>query len=74
MSITVGETKSITASVLPADAPQDVTATSYSDGVCKLIDGNKVLAVSEGTANIVFKTSDGSVSATLKVTVKAATV
>ena len=71
MSGAVGLTKSVTATVTPEGAPQDVSAVSSNDGVAtvaKQKDGTFVVTlVASGTANIIF--SVGSVSTTLSVTV-----
>ena len=73
-NITVGETATLTATVLPEDAEdKSVTWSSDNEGVATVVDG-VVTAVAVGTANITAKTNDGSnLSATCVVTVTSKT-
>ena len=68
----VGETKSLTATVLPANATNKaVTWSSSADGVASVNASGVVTAVSAGTATITATTEDGGKTATCAVTVNA---
>ena len=70
VSLKVGESKQLRATVLPNAASQSVTWSSDNADVVKVEDGN-VTALSKGTANVTATTTDGTgLSATCKVTVK----
>lgn len=70
VSLKVGESKQLKATVLPNAASQSVTWSSDNTDVVKVEDGN-VTALSKGTANVTATTTDGTgLSATCKVTVK----
>ena len=69
LSLTVGQSETITATVMPADAANKaVTWSSDNDAVASVSNG-KVTAKSAGTAKITVKTADGGKSATCSVTV-----
>ena len=71
LTMNVGETSTLTATVAPSDAfNKDVTWSSSDDAIATVADG-KVTAVAAGTANITVKTDDGSFTASCAVTVKA---
>lgn len=71
LTMNVGETSTLTATVAPADAfNKDVTWSSSDDAVATVADG-KVTAVAAGKATITVKTDDGSFTATCAVTVNA---
>ena len=71
LTMNVGETSTLTATVAPSDAfNKDVTWSSSNEAVATVADG-KVTAVAAGTANITVKTDDGSFTASCAVTVKA---
>lgn len=74
-NITVGETATLTATVLPEDAEdKSMTWSSDNESVATVADG-VVTAVATGTANITAKTNDGSnLSATCAVTVNPKTI
>lgn len=73
LSLRVGESKQLKATVLPNAASQSVTWSSDNADVVKVEDGN-VTALSSGTANVTATTTDGTgLSATCKVTVKDST-
>lgn len=59
----------LSAKVIPSNATnQDITYTSDNTSVAKL-DGNKLIAVGEGTCKVTATTSDGAFTATYNVTV-----
>ena len=69
-SIQVGETKQLTASVLPANASDKAVTWSSSDTAVADVDSNgKVTGISNGTATITAKTVDGNFTDTCSVTV-----
>ena len=66
----LGETKTLTATVLPEDSTNTgFTWTTDNEKIATVKDG-KVTAIAQGTATITVKTADSGVSATCKVTVK----
>jgi|GEM_PF-6441275 len=69
-SIQVGETKQLTASVMPANASDKAVIWSSSDTAVVDVDSNgKVTGISNGTATITAKTVDGGFTDTCSVTV-----
>ena len=71
LTMNVGETSTLTATVAPSDAfNKDVTWSSSDEAIATVADG-KVTAVAAGTANITVKTDDGSFTASCAVTVNA---
>lgn len=69
MSLTVGSTGALTATIDPTDAAnQNLTWTSDNEEVATVSDG-VVTAVAAGTANITVTTAEGSKTATCAVTV-----
>lgn len=74
MSLTVGSTGTLTATITPMDAAnQSLTWTSDKEAVATVDENGKVTAVAEGTANITVKTVDGEKTAVCAVTVTAKT-
>lgn len=74
MSLTVGSTGTLTATITPTDAAnQSLTWTSDKEAVATVDENGKVTAVAEGTANITVKTVDGEKTAVCTVTVTAKT-
>ncbi len=72
LSIPVGESETLTATVAPAEASnKNVTWSSNKESVATVVDG-VVTGVSEGTATITVTTEDGGKTATCDVTVTAA--
>ena len=75
MELVVGEGKTLTATITPADATNQNVAWTSSDATVATVDDNgKVTAVKVGTATVTVTTQDGGKTATCRVTVKAATV
>ena len=75
LSMTVGETTWLTATVSPSNASnKDVTWTSSNTSVATVSSDGEVTAKKVGTATITAKTTDGGKTATCSVTVKASTV
>lgn len=70
LTLTAGESGTLTATVTPADASDAVTWTSSDTSVATVDANGNVTAVSKGTATITAKAGD--VSATCKVTVNCA--
>ena len=71
VSLNVGKTKTLTATVSPDDATNKSVTWSTSDSsVAKVSTKGKITAVSRGTATITATTVDGSYTATCNVTVK----
>lgn len=74
MSMTVGSTGTLTATINPSDAAnKSLTWTSDNTAVATVNENGKVTAVAEGTANITVKTVDGEKTAVCAVTVTAKT-
>ena len=74
-SIQVGDTETLTATVLPEDATnQNVTWKSDKPEIATVDANGKVTGVKAGEATITVTTEDGGKTATCKVTVKAAAV
>ena len=74
MSLTVGSTGTLTATITPTDAAnQSLTWTSDKEAVATVDENGKVTAVAEGTAKITVKTVDGEKTAVCTVTVTAKT-
>lgn len=69
MTLTVGATGQITATVKPENATNKKVTWSSNDESVATVDAGKVTAVSEGKAVITAKTEDGGFTATCKVTV-----
>ena len=71
LSLTVGDTETLTATVAPDNATnQAVTWTSSDPSVATVDAAGKVTAVGAGTATITVTTADGSFTATCTVTVR----
>ena len=74
MSMTVGSTGTLTATINPSDAAnKSLTWTSDNTAVATVNENGKVTAVAEGTAKITVKTVDGEKTAVCAVTVTAKT-
>ena len=74
MTLTVGETQTLTATVAPDNAQDKSVTWSSSDATVATVDQDgKVTAVKAGTATITVTTTDGGKTATCAVTVQAAT-
>jgi uncharacterized protein YjdB len=74
MTLTVGETQTLTATVTPDNAQDKSVTWSSSDATVATVDQDgKVTAVKAGTATITVTTTDGGKTATCAVTVQAAT-
>lgn len=71
VTLTVGQSRYLTATVYPSNASQLVTWTSSNANIASISSSGKVTAVNAGTAIITAKTSNGK-SATCTVTCKAA--
>ena len=70
LSLLVGETYGLTATVVPSDVTdRSVTWTSSNSSVAAVNSNGQVTAKSQGTATITVKTVDGSKTATCTVTV-----
>ena len=75
ISIKVGDTETLTATVSPKNAANKKVTWKSSDAAVATVDANgKVTGVKAGEATITVTTDDGGKTATCKVTVKAATV
>ncbi len=75
LSLTVGDTYTLTATVKPSDAAnKNITWKSGKTSVATVDKNGKVTAVAAGTAKITVTTADGSFTAQCTVTVKEATV
>ena len=75
MSMTVGDTQTLTATITPSNATdKSVTWSSNNTSVATVSSSGVVTAKAAGMATITVKTTDGSKTATCTVTVKAATV
>ena len=74
MSMTVGSTGTLTATINPSDAAnKSLTWTSDNTAVATVNENGVVTAVAEGTAKITVKTADGEKTAVCTVTVTAKT-
>lgn len=74
-TITIGSTKTLTATVAPEDATnKSVRWTSSDDAIASVDDEGVVTAVAAGSATITVTTVDGNFTATCAVTVEAATI
>lgn len=72
-TLTEGETFTLTATVAPADASnQLITWSSSDETVAKVDKDGEVVSIAPGTATITVKTVDGNYTASCEVTVKAA--
>lgn len=69
ISIAVGKTETLTATVAPNNATNKSVSWSSDDEAVATVDGGIVTAVAEGTANITVTTTDGGKTATCEVTV-----
>jgi uncharacterized protein YjdB len=75
LSMTEGETHSLSATVSPSDATdQSVTWTSSNSSVATVSSTGRITAVTAGTTTITVTTNDGGYKATCTVTVKAKVV
>ena len=70
--LTVGETTTLTATVLPANANNKLVKWTTSNAAVATVENGKVTAVGAGTAIITVTTVDGNKSAICAITVKAA--
>ena len=74
MTLTVGETQTLTATVTPDNAQDKSVTWSSSDATVATVDQDgKVTAVKAGSATITVTTTDGGKTATCAVTIQAAT-
>ncbi|MBO4797238.1 MAG: Ig-like domain-containing protein, partial [Candidatus Methanomethylophilaceae archaeon] len=69
LTLTAGDSATLTATVAPSDATNKNVAWSSSDAKVAIVVDGKVTAVSAGTATITVTTEDGEFSATCAVTV-----
>ena len=69
LSLEVGQSETITATIVPSDATNKKVTWESSDESVATVSNGKVTAVAEGTATITVKTDDGSFTATCDVTV-----
>lgn len=70
LTLTEGESETLTATVKPDNATDKTLSWSSSDATVASVDDNgKVTAIKAGTATITVKTKDGEKTATCKVTV-----
>ena len=75
MDLTAGDTKTLTATIAPADADiKSVTWKSNNTAAATVDSEGKVTAVAAGEAKITVTTTDGGFTADCNVVVKAATV
>jgi uncharacterized protein YjdB/serine/threonine protein kinase len=74
MTLTVGESAVLTASVEPDNATNKAVSWSSSNAGVASVDGGRVTAKAPGTAEITVRTADGEKTAVCRVTVKAAPV
>ena len=70
VSMKVGEKKTITATKTPADATDVLVWSSNNTDVVTVNESGEITAVAEGTAIVTVKNPDGSLSATLTVSVE----
>lgn len=71
LELTVGETRKLTATVLPEDASNtELTWTSSDSAIVSVNDAGSVTANKEGTATITVTTGDGGFTAAATVTVR----
>lgn len=72
LDITVGQTRQLTATVLPNNATdKSVTWSSSNNNIATVTSNGLVTAVSAGTANIIVRTEDGGYTASCEVTITA---
>ena len=75
LSLTVGESQSLSATVSPSNASDKSVSWKSSNTSVATVDGSgNVKAVKAGTATVTVTTKDGSKTATCKVTVKSSSV
>lgn len=72
VSMNIGETKTVTATVAPSNATKKTVTWSTSNAAIATVNGGTITGVAAGTATITAKTSNGK-SATVAVTVNAPT-
>ena len=70
-SMKIGETKTLTYTILPTDAKNKNVSWSSSNSTVASVSNGVVTAVAAGTADITVTTEDGGKESTCKVTVKA---
>ena len=73
-TVIVGQSFTLTATVLPNNAGNKNVTWSSSDPSVVSVSGNKLTAIKQGTAIITVKTEDGGFTATCTVTVKSKNV
>ncbi len=71
LTLTAGETGTLTATVLPADADNKAVAWTSSDETVAKVSGGTVTALTPGTATVTATTADGGYTDTCVVTVNA---
>jgi len=74
MTLTVGQSDTLTVKIAPAKAAHNVTWASSNTAVATVDSNGKVVSVSAGTAYVTVTTADGSKAATCTVIVGAANV
>ena len=72
MTITAGDSKSLSAIVLPVGAPQQVVWSSSDESVLTVAQNGSVVAIAEGSADAIATAANGIQSA-CKVTVRPVT-
>ena len=70
IEMNIGDNKTLTATVLPADATDKSVTWSSSDKSVATVSNGKVTALAAGSATVTVKTNDGNFTATCSVTVK----
>lgn len=74
LTMTEGETQTLTASVTPSNADNKGISWSTSKATVVTVDDGKITAVKKGTATITAKSADGGKTATCSITVNAKSV
>ncbi len=70
LTITEGETATLSASIMPADYPAEIEWESSDDGVAEVDSNGCITAIVPGEAEIIASASDGSCTDTCHVTVE----